>query len=312
MFPELELTKVNIPDLLDLIVDEETLVVTDSFGLQFTNRCQMVVTTNENPRVCFKKVVAVGGCTSLDKGRSLAVGKKIIVVPTILSTSCISVNRSVLPNGKIEKTIAPVKTIVCIPEIVKSPQKWSQSGFGDLFSNISASIDVQSKSDRFDFSSVRSNVSCCFDALSWVLTSFRGFDEDCICKLAKFLHDSSMTTIIEDSTRLSSAGEHQMYRLLMEDQDQYTKELPTHGQLVSIGTLISAKLFSDQTGDQRIFDLIKSAYFSVGLPTTIEQLDSIGIKVNHITKAIKKVKNFYLERFNKGTACESMIFEIYS
>jgi glycerol dehydrogenase-like iron-containing ADH family enzyme len=303
----LRFTKKEIPDVLHSLVDENTLVVVDKFSEKFCTKHHKIDCVLEDE---FDKVIAIGGCTCLDKGKELANGKDVIVIPTILSTSCISVNRSVC-DGVAKKTTAPTETIVSVPEILRSPSKWFQSGFADVFSNISASIDTQSKVNNFDYESVVSNIPFCFDLLSWVEKKFNGFDEACIRKLSRTIHESSLMVIKNDDIKLSSAGEHKMYHNMMRDIPSYTKCLPTHGQLVSIGTLMSAKLFWEDTGDDRIYVKLRSVYSNLGLPTTAEQLLKIGVELGHIRDSMKNLDCFYLNKFSSSHSFDLKIRQIY-
>ena len=283
------------------------MIVVDSFSEKFSikhHKTDCILEDN------FDKVIAIGGCTCLDKGKEIANGKDIIVIPTILSTSCISVNRSVC-DGVVKKTTAPIETIICITEIERSPSKWFQSGFADVFSNISASIDIQSKTNNFDYKSIKNNIPFCFDLLSWVEKKFNGFDEECVRKLSKAIHESSLMVIKNDDVKLSSAGEHRMYHNMMKDIPTYTKCLPTHGQLVSIGTLMSAKLFWEHTGDNRIYEKLRSVYSILGLPTTAKQLVEIGVELNHIKESMKGLEPFYLNNFSSNHSFDLKIQQIY-
>jgi glycerol dehydrogenase-like iron-containing ADH family enzyme len=303
----LKFTKKEITDVLSSIVDDKTLIVVDSFSEKFSIKHHKIGSILEDN---FDKVIAIGGCTCLDKGKEIASGRDVIVIPTILSTSCISVNRSVC-DGVAKKTTAPIETIICVPEITRSPSKWFQSGFADVFSNISASIDIQSKTSNFDYKSIRDNIPFCFDLLSWVEKKFNGFDEACVRKLSRAIHESSLMVIKNDDVKLSSAGEHRMYHNMMRDIPTYTKCLPTHGQLVSIGTLMSAKLFSDDTGDNRIYDKLRSVYSILGLPTTSKQLVEVGVELNHIKESMKAIEQFYLNEFSLNHSFDLKIRQIY-
>ncbi len=308
---KLKFTKKAIKTVLGSHIDDQTLVVVDSFSKKFLNNGTKFVCADFEGQldIDFNKLIAIGGCTCLDKGKELANGKDVIVIPTILSTSCISVNRSVC-NGIIKRTTTPIETIICIPELIKSPRKWFRSGFADLFSNISASIDIQSKTQNFNYDSIRNNVDFCFEAISWVENEFEKFDEKCIYKLSRLIHESSLMVIRDDDIKLSSAGEHRMYHNMMKDQLSYNKCKPTHGQLVSIGTLMSAKLFSEDTGDERIYNELKSAYSILGIPTKLNHLKKLGIEIRHIKDSMKNLDGFYLQNFIQSF--DSKILEIYS
>jgi glycerol dehydrogenase-like iron-containing ADH family enzyme len=305
--PELEFTEKSITSLVQELMDEDTLIVTDLYGYQTLNQYGRTALVRNNhidniEKIIednnYSRVLAIGGCTALDVGRACAVGKEVITIPTILSTSCISVDRSVIryqEGSRLEKTIAPIKTIVSIPSISESYisdlEKWSQSGFGDLFANISASIDLQYKAGNFSYEAVKDNVLECFEALDWVIESFTGYDNFCLTKLANYLHNSSLIVIERGDTELSAAGEHKLYHRMIEQQPQYIEDKPTHGQLVAVGTLIAGKIFAEQTGDNSLYEKLESTYEKLGLPLDYVGLNKIGIERKHLVQGLSSITN---------------------
>lgn len=303
--PELEFTEKSITKVVQELTDEDTLIVTDLYGFQTLSQYGRTELVRNNhidnvERILkgnkYSKVLAVGGCTALDVGRACAAGKEVIAIPTILSTSCISVDRSVIRykgGSRLEKTTAPRKTIVSIPSIsgcyISDLEKWSQSGFGDLFANISASIDLQYRSGQFTLDRVKENVPECFESLEWVVDSFTGYDKACLTRLANYLHNSSLVVIERGNTELSAAGEHQLYHKMIEQQEQYTEDVPTHGQLVAVGTLIAAKIFEEQTGDTSLYRQLRTAYGKLGLPLEYDELRKIGIERAHIVQGLNSI-----------------------
>ena len=305
--PELEFTERQITSLIEELVDENTLIITDLYGYHILSQygetalvrdCRIEDIEEIIRNHDYSKVLAVGGCTALDVGRACAVGKEVITIPTILSTSCISVDRSVIKyseGSKLERTIAPTKTIVSIPSISETHigdlERWSQSGFGDLFANISASIDLQYKAGNLSYEAVRENVTECFEALDWVVKQFDGYDDNCLRRLAKYSHNSSLIVIERGDTKLSAAGEHELYHRMIDQQKQYTEYRPTHGQLVALGTLLTGKIYVEQTGEQKLYDQLVSAYTKLGLPLNYEQLRNVGIEREHIVQGLRSISD---------------------
>ena len=130
----------------------------------------------------YDKVIAIGGCTALDFGRACAIGKTLIVIPTLLSNACLSTNRSVINYSGIyhtEVTTAPSQTIVSLPEVMSrhargEKYKWLASGFGDLFSALSASIEFEYKQngrslEKVNINQVIANIPLCSGYLSILL-----------------------------------------------------------------------------------------------------------------------------------------------
>ncbi len=303
--PKLEFTEERITSLVEKLVDDDTLIVTDSYGFPtlsqlgrtalvrdcYAEDVEEIKSGNE-----YSKVLAVGGCTALDVGRACAVGKEVVTIPTILSTSCISVDRSIIkyPEGsRLEKTVAPTRTIVSIPSIAETHiadlEKWSQSGFGDLFANISASIDLQYEVGNLSYEAVRNNVPECFEALEWVINQFQGYDEDCLRRLATYSHNSSLIVIEREDTKLSAAGEHKLYHKMIDQQKQYREDRPTHGQLVALGTLLAGRIYTKQSGEQKLYEQLVTAYEKLGLPLSYAELHDIGIEREHIVDGLKSI-----------------------
>jgi len=303
--PKLEFTEKRITSVVEELIDENTLIVTDSYGYPALSHIGITALVRDCYIESIKeikrgneysKVLAVGGCTALDVGRACAVGKEVIAIPTILSTSCISVDRSIIkyPEGsRLEKTVAPTKTIVSISSIsethIADLEKWSQSGFGDLFANISASIDLQYKERNLTYETVRENVPECFEALEWVINQFNGYDKSCLRRLAMYSHYSSLIVIERGDTMLSAAGEHKLYHKMIDQQKQYREDRPTHGQLVALGTLLAVRIFREQTGEQKLYEQLVTAYTKLGLPLSYAELQNIGVKRKHIVDGLESI-----------------------
>lgn len=302
-FPELIITDDGLPAILRRLVSSDSLVFADQRN--FFRICHLgravLVRNNDRAQVAgiasdlgFTLAVAVGGCAALDVARACARGRDVVIVPTILSTSCISVDRSVLShNGRnrIEKSTMPSRVIVSVPEILGSPPedvaRWTRSGFGDLFTMYSAAIELASKSGAPSTKKVLAMIPECRAALAWVVKKFRGFDRDCIVSLAEFLHESCLVVIRRDSTDLNAAGEHRLYHRLLElRRGEYTSSRPTHGQIVAAGTLIAARIFGEETGDLKIYRDLMAAYRKIGLPTNLAGLDEIGLRKSHLVEGL--------------------------
>jgi glycerol dehydrogenase-like iron-containing ADH family enzyme len=317
--PKLEFTQERITSLVEKLVDDDTLIVTDLYGYPALNQigrtalvrdCYAESVEEIKRGNEYSRVLAVGGCTALDVGRACAVGKEVVTIPTILSTSCISVDRSIIkyPEGsRLEKTVAPTRTIVSIPSIAETHiadlEKWSQSGFGDLFANISASIDLQYKEENLTYEAVRENVPECFEALEWVINQFNGYDEDCLRRLATYSHNSSLIVIEREDTKLSAAGEHMLYHKMIDQQKQYREDRPTHGQLVALGTLLAGKIFAEETGEQKLYKQLVTAYVKLGLPLSYNGLHDIGVEREHIVDGLESItgsKTHLGDHFSQG------------
>ncbi|HOT74342.1 MAG TPA: hypothetical protein PK467_01035 [Candidatus Wallbacteria bacterium] len=305
--PELEFRNETIKSLVSRLAGEDVLIVTDPFNYPKVsgagrcvvapdNRCEQIPVIKSGPDYC--RVIAVGGCAALDIGRACAVGKSITVIPAILSTSCISLDRSVIKYGginRLEKTWLPEKVIICMPDLMNMPPaelaKWCQSGFGDLFTMAAASIDLQYKKGDLSIDAVIGNVGECFEAVNWVINEFDGYNETSVKALARFLHDSSLVVVIRDDSNLNAAGEHLLYHSLLRLNPQYTSSKPTHGQIVAAGTIIAAAIYREQTGNALILETISKAFKKLGLPLTYDELSKAGIEKRHLEEGLCDIKH---------------------
>ena len=247
------------------------------------------------------QVIAIGGCSVLDVGRWVAhcVGAELIAIPSILSTSCLSVNRSILyfrdtPVRRI--TTAPVETIVSLPLLTGAPPemvaKWTHSGLGDLLANLSAAIDFAVRGPEYEDPSretLEKLVPDIFGALQWCLNDFRGYDEDALVRVAQYLHASSVDVVIKNSTQLSAAGEHDLYYALIKHQ-KYSRKCPTHGELVSIGTLVATRYYAEQYGEAELYEQLREAYVRIGLPVSGAELEAIGVTREHILDGLRSIE----------------------
>lgn len=312
--PKLKFTSTSLSTVLKGLGVKRALLVTDTFNhpLVSTLGDSVVVTTNtqeylNNLLVEFSNqkhdvIIAVGGCLALDAGRYFAQQsqKLLFIVPTILSTSCISVDRSVIHSqGRYFsiKTSPPHSVHISIPTILKgNPQivrKWMASGLGDLFANISAVLE-QEYERKLDFKNVSSDrvssqARLSFEALAWT-NSWKHFrlDKDVVKNIARFSHLSSLSVIREGNSKLSAGSEHALYYQLLINE-QYSHELATHGELVSIGTLFIAYLYGKSTGSMSLYSDLRHAYKKIGLPTTYDELESICVRRSHLVRAIRQV-----------------------
>lgn len=312
--PKLKFTSASLSTVLKGLGVKRALLVTDTFNHPLVSSLGDSVLVTSNTREHLNDlldefsnqkhdvIIAVGGCMALDAGRYFAQQsqKLLYVVPTILSTSCISVDRSVIySQGRYFsiKTTPPHSVHISIPTILKgNPQivrKWMASGLGDLFANISAVLEqeYERKSDFMNVSSdrINSQAHVSFEALSWI-NSWKHFrlDKAVVKSIARLSHLSSLSVIRKGNSKLSAGSEHALYYQLLINE-RYSHELATHGELVSIGTLFIAYLYGKSTGFMSLYLDLRHAYKKIGLPTTHDELGSIRVRRSHLAKAINQV-----------------------
>lgn len=312
--PKLKFTSTSLSTVLKRLRADRALLVTDTFSRPLVSSFgdSVVITTNtkrhlnrllsEFSHQKYDFIVAVGGCTALDAGRYFAQRsqKLLFIVPTILSTSCISVDRSVIhAQGRYFsiKTTLPHTVYISIPTILQGDplivRKWIGSGLGDLFANISAVLEQEYEREsnfrNVSSDSVNAQARLSFEALAWInsWTHFR-LDKIVVKRTARFSHLSSLSVIRKGNSKLSAGSEHALYYQLLINE-RYNHELTTHGQLVSIGTLFIAYMYGKSTGFMSLFCDLRNAYKKIGLPTIYDELESISVRRSHLVKAISQV-----------------------
>ncbi len=295
--PRLSFTEEELLPLVTRLYTSHTLIVTDDYNYPLLHQVGTVVLAKDQEFEhiesvkrghVYSRVIAVGGCTALDFGRAAAVGKQLIVVPTILSNSCISVNRSVIKRDgiyKSEETIAPEETIISMPTITNNHahhvKNWSASGCGDLFSGISASIELEYIKNNKSLKNIHAkdvirNVPMCMHALNWAAHDLTEFDRHALELLAHYLHESCLEVIRNGHAQLSAASEHWLY-YKMQERKQFNKSISTHGKMVSIGNLITTRIFAEETGDFTLYNEMRNAHKKTGLPLTYGDLSNIQL-----------------------------------
>lgn len=245
----------------------------------------------------YQRVVAIGGCSALDMGRFLAGDRELVVVPTVLSTSCISCDLSIVRRDgqkRSLRTTAPTRTIIPLRAILDTPpaelRKWCASGFGDLFANISATACHAIAHKELDVTALRGHASEAFAALDWALGSFTGYDEEAIRRLAGHLHRASVEVVRVGHNVYSAGFEHVLYEQLIRDRS-YTHDSQTHGILVSIGTLLVAHMVDRMETGTDLAQQLRQAYGRVGLPSSLAELAHLGIRTEHLLAAFEELRH---------------------
>lgn len=250
----------------------------------------------------YRSVLAVGGCTALDFARACAINRPLVVVPTILSNSCLSTDRSVIKRGGIyrsEKTSAPQQTLISIPAVMHShsepTNKWSGSGIADLFAAISAAIEWEWSQRGRSFvgmtlDSLARWIPLCMDAFEWSMTLIGQLEKRDLLVLAYYLHESSLDVVRNGHSTLNAGAEHALY-YQMQQRRKYPKSIATHGRLVSIGTLLTTHLFADRTCNTDIYELLQRIYRTVRLPMSYAELSAFGIHREHVFQGLREVSD---------------------
>jgi glycerol dehydrogenase-like iron-containing ADH family enzyme len=288
---------------LRLVVREfcaaDTLIVTDDYNYPLLADLGRTIAVEDTDAGMIKEVsavggysgvVAIGGCTALDFGRAcVKEGQRLVAVPTILSNCCISSDRSVIRHGesyRSEKTAAPEMTVISLPTVEENHadrrKNWSASGLGDLFSAFAAVAETHwasampgSRNNIF-----QRHAPICSEALEWVVSVSYPLDIEGLKRLAELLHEFS----IVGHVLVPTGSEHALYYALRTQQN-YPRMVATHGKLVSIGTLLTLRAWSELNGDFSMYNALQQIYGKIGLPVTYDDLKRIGVMPEHIISA---------------------------
>ena len=246
----------------------------------------------------FTQVVAVGGCTALDVGRACAIYcKKLVVMPTVLSTAAFSSNRSIINhNGvyKSEQTLAPEDVYISLPALTATPaaelQKWTTAGLADLFSHLTAAIEFEYARHNNNLRQVHprlvaAHIPHVVELVTWVNTQFIRFDKPALQRVAEALHLAGADVVRNGHTRLSEASAQKL-ALALRQQYRYPKNTVPHGMLVGFGTLLMARIFAEEAGYDGFYTNLRMAMGNLGLPLSYEALAKSGVYKTHIMNAI--------------------------
>lgn len=240
----------------------------------------------------YSRIIAIGGCTALDIGRACAGDKEFFAIPTILSTSCLSTDKSILTDEhgkrKAVRSVWPDRTIIPLRELeetdARETARWSSSGLADYIANITSGHDERFR--RAGQKGLKEGMHEGWETwrieiytkLNWASGNFHGYDMGLLRMLANWLHEASIgnshgITIWDRK----AGGEHGLYYAIMESEGG-SEIRATHGQMVSIGTLITAKILEERKiPGFRDYEKMSSAFRLLGLPTDYRDLEALGI-----------------------------------
>lgn len=310
--------KLSVRAILARLLKKEptSLIVTDNFNYQllkhdFPQSALFAIEINSPDEVAriysdarfqtAKLIIGVGGGAALDTAKALGVHqKRLIVMPTILSTNCISTNRSVLGKGKNAtsyRSSSPEKTIVSIADLLaQNPQSlalWSSAGFGDHLAGVSSAIDhvyLENAAAGANLSIIQARTVHpeAFNDLDWINQSFTGFNQSSLVRLAESLHRDAKDDLDSGSSAHRVGGEHHFYRAMLELFPKTRLQGLPHGHVVAIGTMITAKIFEVISGDPTIFNHTKEALSKLGIPIKYSEMGS-SLTREQIIQSLKLV-----------------------
>ena len=307
-------TEKTLENLLLSLCCDKTLVVSDIFNYnRITDQglsAKIILATNSSilcidklaqEHIEHRRVVGVGGCTALDVARMLAQSADFIAIPTILSTPCISSDKSILTDCDGHKVAVkvkpPLETIISYPTLETGDTlKWLASGFADCLARISTAIGYNTVFDNKNtdrLNRIISYVPETFDLLNWVESKYKAdLKRETITTLAKYCHEESIRTNLGAYTFAGTHGfgesqEHVLcYAINSIDFNNKKSTQATHGELVSIGTLFATQFLKEHFNIDTPHTRLINAYKTLDLPLTLNQLEDIGVDYQLLENAI--------------------------
>jgi glycerol dehydrogenase-like iron-containing ADH family enzyme len=251
-------------------------------------------------------VVAIGGCSLNDVARSAARGGcKLISVPTILSTVCLTSPDGYIWNdheGPFVFPSPPANQVVILTNLLLSPpesriqgssyeyvKKWTSSGLGDLFAEISWAIDqvmrVPHSGRDINIDALKPFADVAFKALQWTNFEFSTYDHENLIQIAKFICEAGENRTTTGIHKID--GEHELYTYLMNMHPDLSWKA-SHGHLVAIGVLITSWIFSEEH-DKNLIHWVTDAYKNLGIPYNLETLAPHHVTLDHLSSAITRM-----------------------
>lgn len=244
-----------------------------------------------------KSILAVGGGTTIDIAKHLAfiTKKRLVVIPTILSTNAFATSKicskEVTRNGSIDgKT--PDQLIVDLEILKKADKRFNIAGVGDILSIYTANHDwkLYNKEQPEKFNKDSYNINIANVALSLLNSlndnaeqikenSYEGLES-----LTQLLIFSGYITSMYGNGRPESGSEHLFANAVELNSNKHF----LHGELVGLGTILMCYLQSQN------FSYLINIINKVGLPRSLTQ---IGLTLDETINALIKAKDMKKDRY---------------
>jgi glycerol dehydrogenase-like iron-containing ADH family enzyme len=261
----------------------------------------------------YESVLAVGGGVAQDIGRIAGIaGAKVTTLPR-MAHACLASAKSILEvpfegrskhAGLFEQDVAwrmnadpdlrsskilrvhtppPEKIIVsaayALDGDAETVAKGLRGAYGDLFAQLSAAVDKVNAAGSLDYEAVMKKAPEAAAALRYTLERFNGYDTEAVKVIAEQVYEANVKAVHDPKNAVLAGGEHEFYYDMVSSPDRKGTALAesTHGELVAIGTLMTAKAVAQQSGDGRLFDALERASKKLGIPTTVKGLEERGL-----------------------------------
>jgi glycerol-1-phosphate dehydrogenase [NAD(P)+] len=256
-------------------------------------------------------VISAGGGMVVDFGKLLAkiMNVPFISIPTSLANDGIASPFAVIDSTgysdtafqKSMETFTPLGVIINISSIKYSSSNASdgflrdmiRSGIGDVLSKVTACLDWQLAYDQkmaeMDYLAFSQSSSAGEAILAKIDLYDDILEDDFLLYLGAALTTSGEAMTRVSSSRPASGFEHKFYHAY--NMINGKSSPVSHGMLVAIGALISAKAHG------AYYDQLKRAYKKVGLPTTVEDLEALSVTEKRVVEAIGNAHNVKPDRY---------------
>lgn len=149
--------------------------------------------------------------------------------------------------------------------------------------------------------------------LAWLDSNCPIQNSEYISLVAELMHESSIEVIVANSTALSAGCEHLFFEDMMQRKN-VDPALQTHGILVAIGTFATIKIYSALTKDSTLSNRVRSAFRKLGLPTTVKEIELMGICLDDVLDSIGNVARQHPDSIygaGKSFLCRDFLYKAY-
>jgi glycerol-1-phosphate dehydrogenase [NAD(P)+] len=255
-------------------------------------------------------VLAVGGGTVIDVAKLAARQLHVpcVSVPTSLANDGIASPFAVIDPEEAEpglaqvtvKTNTPLGIVIGLghirPATGSDPAFFSEmlrSGIGDIVSNLTAALDwelaAHGDGEPMDYAALLQSRSAGEVIVNRILDGDRIDGDEFLLTLAAALVSSGEAMTRVGSSRPASGFEHKFYHAY-----RNLLELPTtasHGVLVAVGTLISARAW------EAPYAKVRGTFERVGLPVDAGGLAAYELHPDLVERAIRAARQIKPERY---------------
>lgn len=249
----------------------------------------------------FSDVVGIGGGVSTDIAKALGVRKDLYIYPTLLSTNCLSNNRSVLGSGLGSFSYPsgnPKETIISFHELMSQSAEtrahWTRAGFGDFVAELSAAIEREllKSGSVSNFQNIIDEDPEVWGTIEWIaqLSPTEIYTRDFMKRFAEILHSTSAKVLKAGGNAERIGSEHDLYKALLTLDPSLRHNGAPHGTITGLGTLLVAKVYEKDTGHSIFYKTLRQSFQKMGMPLTYAELQKLSLDKQKLSAALKLLK----------------------